>query len=236
MIPGAYTFKDGAQYLVAESDQCSGSALYRFDGFDSRVFLECVEVPGRIVQTVGGFKIRDAIYLTDKTQRVYLMQWSQQHLTYVDNPWNAYSIKDSAMEIDGDYAVVGNNTGLKLYDLTDALDPVLITSILDEFNRVTISYPLVMAGIKGFVNSERMFDVSSGAFVPVEFDVDTHPDSQCAEFQSGEFVQGGDAIILNRYSYGEMFEVTAPPDPTPTPVPDLIFRDGFESGDTSRWE
>jgi hypothetical protein len=30
-------------------------------------------------------------------------------------------------------------------------------------------------------------------------------------------------------------ETVYPPTPTPTPGPELIFRDGFETGDTSRW-
>jgi len=239
LIPGAYTFEAGAQYLIAESQQCSGSALYRFDAFDSRQFLECVTVPGRVVQTVGGFQLRDALYLTDKTTRVYLMQYQTQHLQYVSQPWTAYSIKDSAMDIDagGEIASVANNTGLHLYDVTQELSPIELAVLPGSFNRSTISYPLVMVGTKGFVNSEHVYDVSTGAFVEVDVDFDSHPNHQCAEFQSGEFVQGGDKLILTRYSYGDQFDSSGWAVPaTPTPIPDLLFKSGFESGDLSEWQ
>ena len=55
---------------------------------------------------------------------------------------------------------------------------------------------------------------------------------------------GGPAVFPGYYSAEAPAVATAPPagptltptiTPTPTPDPDLLFMDGFETGDTSAW-
>ena len=247
LVPGAYTYSEGGnQYLIAAgiTDDCDGSALYQVLDVGNLQFKMCLGTPTSTSGVVSGDRVGDYLYLIENTTRVQIYAINGNMLSYVGRaPWNAYGIKDKAQDFSNGLAVVGSTTGLKLYDISSPESPVLVSSAPGEFNRVSFEYPLVFAAKKGFRGSEHTFLLVGGVFVETHQDFWdqtndwNHPGHQCAEVQSGEWIDGGDKLILSRYAFGDLFDTSgwAGTTPTPTPLPDAIFSDGFESGDTSAW-
>ena len=242
LIPGSMTYSTGGdQYLITQAragDGCQGSALYRWTGVDQLALVECVTVPGLVPQIVGGEHVGSALYLADKSTRVFLMRIDGEGLVHQSTPWTTFSTKGTGMDFDDGLAIVATTGGARVYDVSDPLAPGLLTTISGDFNRAAIGDGLVIVGKKGFAHSERTFDVTDPA-APVEIQAGfwsagnawNYPGSQCAEFQGAAIVDG--RLWLARYSIAQVVDVSGWIAPPP---PELIFADGFESGGPGPWQ
>ena len=239
LVPGAMVFEIyGVEYIITEGYLC------RYDGVGSLTTIQATD------QIVDGEMVSDwGLLAADKQGRLslYTLEVGDlgvhgiQKVAFIGS---GYSIKDRAWSFDDPYLSTAGPAGLKIYERVGN-PPAFIElgSVPGDFNRSSLRYPFVFAAKKGHKNSERTWDISSG-FVPVAEDVwepsqdYNYPQSQCAEIQAADFTADGRGLIVMRYSVGQVFKTDSwiPGNPTPTPFPnDLIFSDGFESGDTSAW-
>lgn len=251
-VPGAFTFKDGgSQYLVATAlgGACSGSTLYEIGGGPAIILtvVECVTMPARRTEIVGGDRVGNALYLVDKSTRVYLYEIQPgPHLEYRSTPWTAYGVTGSAQSFDAlsidalsGIATVANSGGLDIYAISDPFNPVKVGHVDGNWNRSSTAAGMVAVAKKGHRGSEHTFNVLVPSN-PQPLNQDfwgaghdyNYADHDCAEIQDLIFVANGAFLVILRYSIGQKATTG---DWLQSPVT-LIFADGFESGDLSAWD
>ena len=256
---GGFTFSyGGQQYLIGRvSPQCQGNALVTFDGIHpgDLGFVQCITDVGGVPNPVdGGFWLDDtvpgdevvgSVYLLDSSTRdihMYSVRIRGGHpsLTPEGAVIKAVWIIDHGMDLAIDppapwppFAVSAYNDGLKVWDLSDPVSPVLIAThplpFMVAANSVELVYPYLYVGTMGTVDlgSGHFYNLSTHGLDEVDPDFwDPIQPWNAYPYMSnkgGAFSRDGKWLFLSRYSVLERFHVLC------------VFGDGFEGGGTEAW-
>jgi hypothetical protein len=244
----------GKQYVVSRvPTACQGWSVAEITGIEAANLrlVECVaDFTGTPISVDGGFWMPESattgwVYLLDSgLRRVHPYRVTQQgtdpHLTAF--PWaiNAVCIRDCGLSVAWPerMAVSAFNDGMRVWNIYNPTAPVLLSTTALPITAAGMSaevrwpyaYVSTMAGVS--TGSTHLFDLTDPAH-PVEVNSGFWDSSQPWNSFNWMSNKGGtwwgDNLYLSRYSVGERFLLTVE-----QPV-QLIFTDGFESGDTGGW-
>lgn len=234
----------GRQYLVTPSGlpgSCTGtSTVFEVMGTTDLRPVACVDA-GRPVLAAGGEYLDGHVYLADSSTRVYLFRVEPTGaLTYLEQPMRAPHGKSDGLAFDAaaGLAIEANNTGMHVWDISDAGHPVKRSTVPGNWSRAAVSWPLAVVAQGGIDSSERAFDLTDprnprpvGADFFDGAQTWNDPGHFCSWVEA--VVADGAVVQLLRYSRWQVADLAgcvghvAPPE--------LLFGDGFESGDASAW-
>lgn len=272
---GGLTFLyGGREYVVSRVPAgCQGWSVAEITGLETsnlRV-VQCVtDAAGQPISVDAGFWLPRAPVIGDPlTGHVWLLDSSLRRVhaytvrTVAGDPWldaigwaiNAVWIRARGIDLDLErrIAVSAYSTGMQVWDITDPVAPVLLSTtplpLAIPAMAVALRWPYVYVGTMHTVDtgSGHLFDITHPT-APVELDpgfwtafpppcvqgsvvppASAHPwnDYPCASNKGG--VWWGDNLYLARYSVGERFLLHTGADP------ELVFADGFDDGTTAAW-
>lgn len=234
---GALTYRVGStQYVIAKDlpgDAGGIATLYRLTGVEGLEPLGRVPVPDGF-EPVGGFHVGGYLYLGTLDNWVHILRIEGEGLAYVGrSPIRAYLGRGKGLGVAGAVAVSAWLDGARLWDISDPAAPVELALIPGDHRYAAIGGDF--AWVVGPDNVPATYDIRRPSR-PVLMDPDFwDPDNPWNRFGTTcEFVTGaafsGASLYLGRYVVLQRIDFTA------CPPPDVIFADGFDSGNATAWD
>ena len=251
---GGFTFMvDGQQYLLASllPDDCGGDAtLYRMNGIYEGQFeaIGCINIPYWDLKIVNGFHIKSGepsvLYLGFSNRRIYTFEviagGQDPFLRYVnhgDDVPLANLMRGRGMAVDEahDLAVAVVKMGeMRIYDIADPANPVLLSSRAGNWGLAAIRYPFVWVADGSVPDSSVSWDISDPAnprlldpgFWDPAMPWNIHGED--CEWPGGAvFSDDSSTLYFPRYSVVQLIDFES--------CDAILAGDDFESGDTSGW-
>ncbi len=251
---GGFTFMvDDQQYLLASllPDDCGGDAtLYRMDGIYEGQFeaIGCINIPNWDLKIVNGFHVKggepSVLYLGFSNRRVYTFEvitgGQNPFLRYVNHGEDvplANLMRGRGMAVDEshDLAVAVVKMGeMRIYDIVDPANPVLLSSQAGNWGLAAIRYPFVWVADGSTPDSSVTWDITDPAdpqLLDPGFWDSEHPwnnHGEGCEWPGGAvFSDDASTLYFPRYSVVQLIDAGS--------CDITLIGDGFESGDTSGW-
>ncbi len=231
---GGFTYSSGGdQYLVLNNhpNGCTGNkaGVFSIDGITTgdQTLNQCLESSsGGGFVVYGGLQLGDYVYIVDANMVVRIYHINGSQLDYHSEPLYAFWLHGRGIRVDGDRLVTSSPMGTWVYDVSDPANPVELATMtmpIGYANVAGISDSGILTASKG--TGTGIWFWKNGSIIDQSFWDISHPWNSYPRSSNWDVEMVGEWMYLARFSVLEKIHVCN----------DLIFADGFETGDTSKW-
>ncbi len=230
---GAATYMSGSdQYIVVNNlpNKCSGgkAGVFRIDSLTSQPRVQCLSnTTGGAFIVHGGLVIGEYLYLVDANMVVRIYHINGSQLDYHSEPIHAFWVHGRGIRVSEDRLVTATPLGTWVYDVSDPAAPVELAEMtmpIGYANVAGISDFGILTASKG--TGTGIWFWKNGSIINQDFWDITHPWNSYPRSSNYDVEMVGEWMYFARFSVLEKIHICN----------DLIFADGFETGDTSKWE
>ena len=232
---GGFTYKEaGQQYLVLNKhpNGCTGAkaGVFRVEGIGTgdQTLRQCLQTnSGGAFIVHGGIEVSGYIYLVDANMVVRIYRINGDQLDYVSEPIYGFILHGSGIRLDGDRLISATPLFTRIYDVSDPANPVQMAELtmpIGYANVAAISWGNALTATKG--TGTGVWFWQNGSITDNGFWDISNPWNSYPRTANYDVEFRGEYMFFARFSTLQRIRVCN----------DLIFEDGVETGDTSKWD